>query len=368
MMAFMSNAQSILRTAARLTGLQALRPPSAPGATIVMGLLAGEAEPMTFAGCSLDAEQAFQACVGEAAEFLAQSDHRAGIASSEIPADAVTTLEALEGTPTGGWLTGMAFPSGRQVSLPAASCCYLPASAHLDISTGCAAGRSIEHAMQHALSELIERDAARRWWRGSHTARAMDISHPALASAMAWLGAARCGDTGRDVTLLDISGDAVIPVVAAVSFLQHGGGFVVGTAAHPQLGKAAEGALREMVQMEFGLFLAMMKRERAGRENLPQPDLRHLLREEIIHPACPLLKPEGGSAWQDDKRQTAADCSSIAGRLTERGHEVFATRLNDDPFLPVIRMLVKGFPIALRAPPLTHTDNHWKYLQKVGLY
>ncbi|RMC64887.1 YcaO-like family protein [Sinorhizobium meliloti] len=358
----MSNMQSIRGLAARLTGIQAVHPPDAPGATIVMGLLQGE-EPMSFAGCSLDPNHAFQACVGEAAEFLAQSDPRAAIPSGPVPEDAVDFFGSLWTEPPKGWLAGVSFPSGIPVSLPAASCCYLPANAHLDLSTGCAAGASVEGAARHALCELIERDTARRWWCGSHAARPVDAAHPALAKAMAWLSAARREKSDRDVTLLDIAGDAVIPVVAAVSFLRNGGGFVVGTAAHPNLAEAAIGALREMVQMEFGLAMATVKRDRFGPENLSQPDLRHLLRAATIRPDCTALVPQSGTLPQSSDRGQDTCAASIAKRLADRGHGIYAARLTDDPFLPVMRMLVTDMPIAGRAKPLTYTDNHWNFTE-----
>ncbi|MCA1367206.1 YcaO-like family protein [Bradyrhizobium sp. BRP14] len=364
----MSNMRSIRGLATKLTGIQAVHPPDAPGATIVMGLLEGEGQPTTFAGCSLDPDRAFQACVGEAAEFLAQSDPRAAIPSGPVPEDAVDPFATVWTEPPKNWLAGMTFPSGIPVSLPAASCCYLRANTHLDVSTGCAAGATVESAGRHALCELIERDTARRWWCGSHAARLVDVGQPALARAIAWLSAARRERSDREVTLLDIAGDAVVPVIAAVSFLRGGGGFVVGTAAHPDLPEAAIGALREMVQMEFGLVIATVKRDRLGYENLSQSDLRHLLRAETIRPDCTALTPEPGTRRQASEGGQDTSAAGIARRLAKRGHQIYAARLSDDPFLPVMRMLVTGMPIARRAKLLTYTNNHWNFTGNAELY
>ncbi|MBP1861547.1 YcaO-like family protein [Rhizobium herbae] len=363
----MSNAQSLRRMAARLTGIQTIRPPGAPGAVIVMALLPQANRPMTFAGCNLDATQAFQACVGEAAEFLAQSDPRAATAMP-VPDDAITVSEVSAAQQPQQWLRAMTFPEGRLVSLPAASCCYLPESAHLDISTGCAAGRSIEEALLHAMCEIIERDAARRWWGGSHAARGIDASHPALMEAIAWLTHARRAVCDRDVILLDIGGDAVIPVIAAASFLKNGKGFVLATAAHPDITRAATGAVRELVQMEFGLLLATIKRDRAGPFGLGQTDLRHLRRAETVDPGFPALKSLAPTVWCHDQPHAQTDPAVIARRLIDRGHQVFAARLSSDPFLPVVRMLVTHMPIAMRANTLTYNDGLWNGVSATELY
>jgi ribosomal protein S12 methylthiotransferase accessory factor len=354
--------------AARLAGIQAIRPPAAPGAVIVMALLPQASRPMTFAGCSLDSTQAFQACVGEAAEFLAQSDPRAAIAMPSVPDDAITVSEVSAAQQSHRWLKAVTFPEGRLVSLPAASCCYLPESAHLDISTGCAAGRSLEEALLHALCEIIERDAARRWWGGAHAARDIDASHPARMEAMAWLSQARGAVCDRDVILLDIGGDAVIPVIAAASFLKNGKGFVLATAAHPDIARAATGAVRELVQMEFGLFLATMRRDRAGPSGLGQADLRHLRRAETVDPGFTVLKSLAPTVWCHDQPHTQTDPAVIARRLIDRGHQVFAARLSSDPFLPVVRMLVTPMPIAMRAKSLTYNDRLWNGVSATELY
>lgn len=362
----MSNMQSIRGMAARLTGIQTIHPPSAPGASIVMGLYPQANKPMTFAGCCLDPSKAFEACMGEAAEFLAQHDPRATLEPQPAPNDAIAipglTLQGLQ-----SWLPAMGLPDRRLVSLPAASCCYLPESSHLDISTGCAAGRNIEEAISHALCETIERNAARGWWQGTHQARHIELSHPALVGALNWLSQARGAVSGRDVLWLDIGGDAIIPVVAAVSFLTNGIGCVVGTAAHSDFARAAIAAARELVQMEFGLLLATMKREHTDARHLDQADLRHLRRAEVIDRSFPALKAADPTIWSERKPDKPG-WEDLACRLIDRGHPVYIARLSSDPFLPVVRVLVGGLPIAQRAKHLTYNAGIWEGIFAVELY
>lgn len=364
----MSNIRSIERVARTLRDMRAVHPPDAPGATIVMGLADDGPGAMTFSGCDLDRDRAFQCYAGEAAEFMAQNDRRVAGLSGARPHDALSAFDAQLNGPPLHWIRASAVISGKLVSVPAETCCYLPGSSHLDISTGCAAGSTMAGAVQHALAELIERDAARRWWRGDHAARFLDPTHPALAVAMQWLDQARAGNPDRSAILLDIGGQAPIPVVAAVSFRADGSGCVMGTAAHPQLARAAVGAFRELVQMEFGLQLAQWKMRERGPTALAQPDLRHLFRAQSLDPGHAAFQPGGRSPWQDERDHASDDLNAIVDKLAAANEEILVVRLSDDPFLPVMRVLSPNKPIARRAEPLTYSDNHWKHHGNIDLY
>lgn len=364
----MGNMRSIERVAGWLRDMRTVHPPNAPGVTIVMGLVDDGPGTMTFSGCDLDRDRAYQCCVGEAAEFLAQSDDRVTGLPAARPEDAMSAFDTQLSGPSQHWIKASALISGKLVSIPAETCCYLPGSSHLDISTGCAAGSTMAGAALHAWAELIERDSARRWWGGDHAARFLDPVHPALATATQWLEQARAGKVDRSAILLDVGGDAPIPVVAAISFRADGSGCVVATAAHPQLAQAAVNAFRELVQLEFGLQLAQWKMRNKGPAALSQPDIRHLLRAESLDPGHATFQTGERSPWQDEPGHASNDLRSIIGSLVAIHEEFFIVRLSDDPFLPVVRILSSNRPIARRAQHLTYFENHWRHYGNVDLY
>jgi ribosomal protein S12 methylthiotransferase accessory factor YcaO len=345
------NSDAIRNVAERLTGLEFVHPPQAPGMTIAMALIRDprDGAMMTVSGCNRNADLALAACAGEAAEFLAQTQPVDRGALPAPPAVGEHLLQDWLGSGGTGefWFPATGLLSGTQVAVPAALCRYDAASAHLDISTGCAAGASHESACHHALCEIVERDASARWKAGICRPAAIDMGEqPAL-----WLAQARQGLADRTVRLLDIGAGAIMPVIAAVSFDPDGRGFVRGVSAHPDSETAAIGALREMIQMEFGLLLARFKRDRNGMRNLQGPDLEHLQNAEAIHTGSPLVTPDSGAdcPFSPDRLLPAAPSDDIARGLVAGGHEVLVAVLSGAPGLHVVKLFVTGMPPPVRS-------------------
>lgn len=346
-----TNSDALRTMAARLTGLEFVNPPQAPGATVAMALIPDprDGAMMTVSGCNSGADLALAACAGEAAEFMAQTQPVDTGAWQDPPAGRERFLLDWLGPDAGGgfWFPASGLLSGIEAAVPAALCRYHRASARYDISTGCAAGATRDSACLHALCEIIERDASARWKAGTLRPAAMEIARrPGL-----WLAQARQGATARTVRLLDIGAGAAVPVVAAVSFDPDGRGFVSGVSAHPDPEKAAIGALREMIQMEFGLLLARFKRDRSGPGNLQDADLEHLRNAGRIHADSPLVTPEAGASGAASAGLPAVDASAadIAGRLAAEGHEVLVAGLTGTPGLNVVKVFVTGMPPPVRS-------------------
>ena len=359
-----SNAAALMRLSRSLERLQAVAAPDAPGATIVMALKPlekqgyGSGDHMTFAGCHLDRDRAFEACMGEAAEYIAQ-DRTAG--SEFAPSGDAEQISQFDAycTQTGrarSWTPCVDLVAGTSAMVPAELCLYGDHPHDRDISTGCAAGETRDRAILHAICEIIERDAASKWWAGVHTGAA--VRDPGVAES--WIAEARQGERGRFVKLIDIRGAAVIPVVAACSFQVDGTGFACGIKAHPDPGDAVAGALREMVQMEFGLFLARLKLDRAGPDRLQQSDVRHLLRARsftVDHPVFAAADAESASF----DGASSPGLMELAGTLAQRGQRVFVCDLTWEPEIPVARVLVAGLPIPLRPGPLIFGEDCWHH-------
>ena len=116
-------------------------------------------------------------------------------------------------------------------------------------SNGCASGATLEEAKTAAILELIERDAAARWWYGRASRPTLNSSVlEAEPNFFRWLS-----HRSRRSHLVDITNDLDIPVVAAVSAESDGRDVVIGYAASVEIGIAACSAITEMAQIEFAL-------------------------------------------------------------------------------------------------------------------
>jgi ribosomal protein S12 methylthiotransferase accessory factor len=118
-------------------------------------------------------------------------------------------------------------------------------------SNGCAAGSTIEDARLAALLEIIERDAAARWWYGRRHRPAVDLASLNGNGFVEWLRTRK-----RRSFLFDITSDLGVPVAAAASSEVDGSDVVLGFAARPNWNDASSAALTEMVQIEFSLNAA----------------------------------------------------------------------------------------------------------------
>ncbi|SPH24049.1 hypothetical protein DEA8626_03097 [Defluviimonas aquaemixtae] len=115
---------------------------------------------------------------------------------------------------------------------------------------GIAAGPTQAFARERALLEALERLAGCMWWNGRLASAAPSSDTVAAAAGLRrrW----RRRKTRRtDILELPLTGCARI--VAAVSSTADGRGICIGLAARRTGSEAARGALKELLQMEFGL-------------------------------------------------------------------------------------------------------------------
>ncbi len=115
-------------------------------------------------------------------------------------------------------------------------------------TNGCAAGTSASDARLRALLELVERDAAGRWWYQRQRRPVMlmgNIGSPARRIHRAFAGA------GRSCWAFDITSDLGVPVVAAVSEREDTGAISLGFGAAISQEGAAAAAYAELAQMSL---------------------------------------------------------------------------------------------------------------------
>ncbi|WP_374627262.1 YcaO-like family protein [Devosia sp.] len=208
------------------------------------------------AGCDLDGGVAMRRCEGEAAEYLSQlsppGDPRRGGAGAPPAAFAGVADELV---------AGVRLADGAPVGIPASACLRRSGEeADPMLGSGCAAGRTLEEAIDAAAWEVLERHAVACWWHGGVPPQGLD---PALEEAARdYLERLRGSAAGRVTRLLDISVEPGAPTIVACSFAAEGKGAAFGFAAGRDPLVAAQRAVRELLQMEAGLRLIAYRTDR----------------------------------------------------------------------------------------------------------
>ena len=389
----MSNACSLLRLAARFDRFFQLPMPHGPGAFFFGGIIpsanVGNGEhgnrQFSVGGRGLTAREAFESCVGEAAELLSfaewendplicqqtdgsmiSDDHmawlNAGMGLDRYDSGAVNTGAINAGntnarnTSAGNvnagnineWVVATSITGENQVLFPAEFVLRRAAEKKLGKyeaeSNGVGAGPSFEHALRSGLMELVERDAAALWWYGGEEARAVDPGIERAPSFRDFLASVR-KDSIRRVWFLDITSDIGVPVIAALSCEPDGTAVVAGYAADLTFDSALRKATLEMCQMELAQALSLRKVEMSGQDDLtPQDrlwveqyaglDLAHYPRLRPILP-CSIKSLNDPQCLTYDEAVTS---------VADAGFDIYTVRLYREAIeIPVARVIVPGF-------------------------
>jgi ribosomal protein S12 methylthiotransferase accessory factor len=211
-------------------------------------------------------------------------------------------------------------------------------------SNGCAAGRTFEGALSHALLELVERDATGIWWYGR-------ISRPAVARSViegdALHGAiAVRAQMGQQAWLLDLTHDLEIPVVAAILADQAGALQALGFGADVEPLRAARAAYREMCQIELSVALVRRRAGQMGEAARPEDrGLLHWMSAASIE-RLPHLRPGTGATPRAPSTAANNDGEAtglILERLYRAGLEALVVDLQrPDIGIPGARAFVPG--------------------------
>lgn len=336
----------------RLDWVMALPNAAAPGFTCLAGLCAGQ--PVGGGGTFLEAVAKL---AGEAAEVLAQSVPPRPSRLSVDPE--IAALWTNSTSPTAAAATRLG--SGAPTAIPIAAFHADPrlvadrAPQAPSASLGLAAGRNAAEARLAGLLELIERDAASRWWLDGAQPHALDASP--LAQAAETAARMRAGATGlpRATTFLDLASPTGVPVVCALSCEADGRGFAFGFKAAIDWARAARGALMELLQMELALELA---RHRDARGQEAPGDSGPLARARADFADLPAFAAR--PAWPAPPLP-ASDLDGLVAHLARLGHRVTACDLEPLPggltvtkvFAPGLRPLPGGTATAQPGAPGT---------------
>ena len=163
------------------------------------------------------------------------------------------------------WVQGWCVGSGEDVLIPSEFVYYgdlPPRPLVFESSNGCSIGSSREEAIYHGLLELLERDAALRWWTAP-TVRQLDGAalHRGEAALVMDVIAA------QGYTLRFFDATLTVPSVVVVASTPSGGpALLCACGAHPDPQQAAERALVELSSaVGWGRHWTLAERRRARR-------------------------------------------------------------------------------------------------------
>jgi oxazoline/thiazoline synthase len=246
------------------------------------------------------------------------------------------------------WSPAWSLTHGHEVWLPANFCYFgYPAEPEHDFcqadSNGCAAGNTLEEAIQQGFLELVERDACALWWYNRLIRPGIDLSSfddPFFSATLA-----ACNGGGLELAALDVTSDLGIPAVMAVSWRRRDGRRIhIGLGCHLEPRLAVSRALAELGQ-SVAFDLGSGADEPAV--GVDESYMRWL--EEATIDSQPHLRPAQG------RQRTAADfidrstcdvrddvLASIE-TLREKGLEMIVlNHTRPDIGFPVARVVVPG--------------------------
>jgi len=331
----------LVALAGRLNRVFSIASPFAPGFCCVGGEIAIDTVPAAAAarlsvtgnGETLDA--ALVSCLGEAAEYLSQSERPGDIAAAVAGGDRANFVadgwmaEAMSRADrTIDGINALDLSTGKFALLPADLCLRRPPSRRaiepvVALSSGAAAGPSFETAALRAILELCERDAAAMWWLGGCRPKRFALEHPATKAGAELIERLRQGQTARRTALLDITTDIGVPVVAAVSVGHDGRGMACGMSSRLIASDAARAAVLEMCQMEMAAPVAEAKRAEGSDAVLNEADRGHLRRAQFAAADCELLHPRDMSEHGASGPAAALGITGLTGHLRDRGIRLF---------------------------------------------
>jgi ribosomal protein S12 methylthiotransferase accessory factor YcaO len=287
----------------RLDWVSLLPNAAAPGLVYLAGACGG----LAVGGGGRDLAEAAGRLAGEAAETLARlAPARPSDAPGDPAVDALWGAEALR-------VAARRLPEGIAVGVPAGAI-HGPATAPPRLpprGLGLGAGPDDAAAAVAAILECVERDAVARWWAGQ--SRPRQLPAETLGPAAVDLAQMRGAMAARVSGLLALASPVGLPVVCAFSRDAGGRGLALGFKAATDPGRAATGAVIELLQMEIALEMARL---RATRGNTAPGDAGPLARTALDPDALPAFAagPPG-----PEPPAAPAGPEALAAHLAARG-------------------------------------------------
>jgi ribosomal protein S12 methylthiotransferase accessory factor len=285
------------------------------------------------AGVDPDWNRAFMKALGEALERYCAGVYRADSFEQATPGAVENAVDpavfVCRTDPAGEsirWVPGVDLGSEESVALPAAFVQHPPPEQRYRpaVTTGLGFGNSGVEALLSGLYEVIERDAAMLAWYSSFEPLALTVETDRVGTMRS-----RAKSEGLSVTLLLLTMDIDVPVVAAAVHREEWPRFATGIAADLDAREAGASALAEALQN--WMELRGMGPDRAAAASgaighyadLPDAALSFLDADATVDAADLSTETPDGEAELDTVlgRLAAADLAAYAARTTTRDIE-----------------------------------------------
>ncbi len=319
--------------------------------------------PVGVGGRGFTVQQAFESCVGEAAEYLSflerSNDPLITLRNSDdgmLPHErdwvqAALGLDKCDVSTMNRRIEASSLVNNRTIWLPGELILRQPGKGRWTTSrpaesNGVGAGKDYYHAVFSGVTEVIERDAFALWWVGQKPAYTLN---PEVENDREFKQLIQdChGASDRQVWFLDISTEIDVPVVAALSSMPDGSAVVAGFAADPDPFIAAKKAFLEMCQMEIAQEISVIRHEYFGEERLTAQDHIWLERHKSLsvkkYPRLTQKKP----ATRPLLATSSDPHNTVIEMLNQSGFTPFVVDLSRaDINIPVVRIVVPGLQSA----------------------
>jgi ribosomal protein S12 methylthiotransferase accessory factor len=284
------------------------------------------------AGVAPGWDVAFMKALGEGLERYAAGVYRAETlpvgrpdeVDNAVPPSAFVCRDEPTVTEPIRWVPGEDLQTGERVHLPAAFVFHPPPAERFrpSVTTGLGLENSTVGAILAGLSEVVERDAAMLSWYSTFEPLAVEISDKTIGTLRA-----RARSENLSVTLLLLTQDIDVPVIAAAVHRDEWPRLALGSGASLDVAAAARSALAEALQnwvelREMGPERADQAGGAIGEYASFPPTVESFVGGETTIPAASLRgeeMPEGEAALGAMiERLDAAGLSAYAARTTTR--------------------------------------------------
>lgn len=388
----LKNRLALLKLASRLERVFSLPLPYSRGVAFFGAVVlpesfgASEHKSSGVAGRGKTLQQAFESCMGEAAEYLSFIEGPGDPLLCENPTRN-QGLDKNESWMCGGlgeiglgtlakrdWVKAYSLSNGKDYIVPSELVLRRPEATRTSRreteSTGVAAGPTFEDATLSAALEVIERDAIALWWYGGKRAGSVttiDLDRLGLSQFVQDLKRS----SGRRIHLYDITTDLGVPVFAAVSADLDGNSVVLGFSARLSRRDAIKSALLELCQMELAHEISLDRSKELGHAALTATDLLWVGRKEKLRLADLAKLVTGISASPVGERVEKHSLSVLVAHLEAAGYPSYTVDLTRPEInIPVARVIIPELqssrPDWVSARLRTMVKNNDRSLRDIG--
>lgn len=330
------NIQALENILLGTTDLISVTPPWAPRMVVAMARV----KDYTAAGCDISQSGALTRCAGEAAEIMAQSRALPDFMIAENGREnCPTSLLPYVSPDQEIFVEGRDLATGTGISVPASTLNYNITSPRPVIrSSGCAAGPTKSHALLSSLGEIAEHTSTTQWWNNNTKTPLSPLPEQSQFQFFNMLNDIRATNHERKTHIAQIDTLWGFHICVAWSYFRETkDGFMIASSADLDINQSAQSALRELIQLEWGLYNAISaykdQNSRFSMSDQAMIEFSHSIKPDNIHIGA--LKIEETPDFTHYSSETA-----IKHIIKEFNINCIAVDLHEEPGICVTKAVI----------------------------